>query len=104
MDIILKPGDVFLTRGKGFISKAIRFFTRSIGESRTKVNHVGIVIEEGTLKTAVVVEALSMVRRHRLWDKYGPPAKDAVAVYRAKNLSQEEIKTIVLYPSFSSNP
>jgi hypothetical protein len=95
MDIILKPCDVFLTRGNGFISKAIRFFTRSIGESRTKVNHVGIVVEDGTVKTAVVVEALSMVKRHRLWDKYGTPAKDAVAVYRANNLNSEEIKTIV---------
>jgi len=95
LKIILEPGDVFLTRGKGLISKAIRFFTRSIGESRTKVSHVGIVVEEGTLKTAVVVEALSMVKRHCLWEKYGPPAKDDVAVYRAKNLTSEEIKTII---------
>jgi hypothetical protein len=73
----------------------IRFFTRSIGESRTKVNHVGIVVEGGSLKTAVVVEALVKVRRHRLWEEYGPPSRDEVAVYRAKHLTDEEIDTIV---------
>jgi hypothetical protein len=95
MAINLLPADVFLTRGHGFISKAIRFFTRKIGESRTKVNHVGVVVEEGTIQTAVVVEALSKVKRHRLWKRYGPPCKDQVAVYRAKNLSEEDVKKIV---------
>jgi hypothetical protein len=37
MDILLEPGDIFLSRGSGFLSKAIRYFTRSIGEKRTKV-------------------------------------------------------------------
>jgi hypothetical protein len=95
MDVILKPGDVFLTRGKDFLSRAIRFFTRTIGEKRTKVNHVGIVVEEGTLRNAVVIEALSKVKRHRLWDRYGPPRKDSVAAYRAMNLTKEEIGIIV---------
>lgn len=95
MKIILKPGDIFLTRGKSFLSKAIRFFTRSIGESRTKINHVGLLVENGILQTAVVVEASTAVKRHSLWSRYGPPAKDDVAVYRAKNLSDEEVKIIV---------
>jgi len=95
MDIMLKPGDVFLTRGNAFISKAIRFFTRGIGERRTMVNHVGLVVEEGDLRTAMVVEALSRVKRHKLWSRYGPPKKDLVAVYRAVNLTEDEAKTIV---------
>jgi len=95
MDILLKRGDIFLTKGKGPISWGIRFFTRSIGERRTKVNHVGVVVEEGTLQTAVVVEASAKVKRHRLWKRYGPPAKDDVAVYRPKNLNDEQIVTIV---------
>ena len=94
-DGTLQPGDVFLTRGNSFISKAIRFFTRGIGEKRTKVNHVGLVVEEGDLRTATVVEALSKVTEHKLWDQYGPPKQDAVAVYRATNLTPEEIQTIV---------
>lgn len=95
MDVIIKAGDVFLTRGKGFLSRAIHFFTRAIGEKRTKVNHVGIVVKEGTLENAIVVEALSKVKRHRLWDRYGPPKQDSVTVYRAINLGKEEIGIIV---------
>jgi hypothetical protein len=95
MSIELERGDVFLTRGNSFISRAIRFFTRGIGEKRTKVNHVGLVVEAGELETAVVVEALSRVTRHRLFEQYGPPKTDSVAVYRATNLTADEINIIV---------
>jgi len=54
MEVLLKPGDIFFTRGPGLFSRAIRFFTRSIGEKRSKVNHVGVVVEEGGIQTAVV--------------------------------------------------
>jgi len=67
MGILLESGDLFLTRGFGFISKAIRFITRSIGEKRTKVNHVGLVVQRGNFKTVIGVEALSKVMRHKLW-------------------------------------
>ncbi len=95
MSIILKPGDIFLTRGTSLLSFLIRVFTRSFGERRSKVNHVGIVVQEGTLRNAVVVEALIKVRRHRLWHRYGPPKKDHVAIYRPTNLEPEEINIIV---------
>jgi len=95
MGILLEPGDIFLTRGYGLISKAIRFFTRSIGEKRTKVNHVGLVVQRGDMKTAIVVEALYMVMHHKLWSQYGSPKKDFVAVYRATNLTAEQVKDIV---------
>jgi len=67
MNIFLEPGDIFLTRGCDLISRAIRFFTKSIGEKRTKVNHVGLVVQRGNIKTAIVVEAQSKVVRHKLW-------------------------------------
>jgi hypothetical protein len=95
MSVVLEPGDVFLTHGKGFISRAIRFFTRGIGEKRTKVNHVGLIVQSGDLQNAIVVEALTRVKRHRLWSQYGPPKKDSVAVYRASNLTQDEVDKIV---------
>ena len=95
MGILLEPGDIFLTRGCSLISKAIRFFTRSIGEKRTKVNHVGLVVQRGKFKTAIVVEALYKVMRHKLWSQYGSPRKDCVAVYRATNLTEEQIKAVV---------
>ncbi len=90
----LQPGDIFLTRGTGFVSKAIRFFTRRVGESRTKVNHVGIVVQGGPLETAVVVEALRRVERHRLIDEYGG-TKHEVAVYRPTRVSPADIDRIV---------
>lgn len=97
METVIKPGDIFLTRGTSLISRLIRFFSRSIGESRTAVNHVGLVVSEGSLKSCVVVEALSRVKRHKLWARYGPPDDDKVAVFRPVNLTAEEIKKIVAY-------
>ena len=94
---VLKPGDIFLTRGTSFISRAIRVFTRTFGESRTKINHVGLVVAQGTAAQAQVVEALWRVVRRRLWDGYGPPSKDEVAVYRPINLTDEELAAIVAY-------
>jgi hypothetical protein len=94
MSAELEPADIFFTRGKGFISKAIRFFTRGIGEKRTKVNHVGIVVDGGPISRAVVIEALTKVKRHRLYAQYGG-GKTEVAVYRPTNLSAEDKAQIV---------
>jgi hypothetical protein len=68
------------------VVQGIRFCTRSIGEPRTRVNHVGIVVEAGTLQTARIVEALITVREHTLWSQYGPPCKDQVVIYRRAGL------------------
>ena len=95
MYVLLKPSDIFFTRGSGLLSRAIRFFTRSFGEKRSKVNHVGVVVEEGGIRTAVVVEALIKVRKHRLWKQYGSSKRQQVAVYRANNLNPEQIETII---------
>ena len=91
---VLQPGDIFLTRGRGFVSRAIRFFTRHIGESRTKVNHVGLVVQGGPIEQAVVVEALRNVERHCLIDEYGG-ADDQVAIYRPTKLSRAELQRVV---------
>ena len=91
----IKQADIFLTKGSGFISKAIRFFSGHIGESRTQVNHVGLVVEDGELETCFVVEALSKVQHHTLWAQYGPQCKDLVAIYRPLNLTNEEKQVIV---------
>jgi len=66
-----------------------------LGESRTKVNHVGIVVEGGAIEEAVVVEALSRVKRHRLVTRYGSNGKDEVAIYRPLNIPGEDIAAIV---------
>jgi len=90
----LLPGDIFLTRGTSLISRLIRFFTRSWGESRTSVNHVGIVVEGGSIDRAVVVEALRTVTRRRLADGYAGTGT-SVAVFRPINLTPQETNVIV---------
>lgn len=95
MENTFQPGDIFLTQGTGFLSKAIRLFSRTCGEDRTRVNHVGIIVTPGSVKTCRVIEALHVVRRHSLWKRYGPPKPDRVAVYRPVKLKPEEIDIIV---------
>lgn len=95
MDPILQPCDVFLTRGTSLVSRLIRIFTRSFGERRTLVNHVGVIVQQGAPQTAVGVEALSHVRRGTLWSRYGPRSSDLIAVYRPLNLSAAEQAAIV---------
>ncbi|MEA2023600.1 MAG: hypothetical protein U9N79_04835 [Actinomycetota bacterium] len=92
--VTLEPCDVFLTRGAGFVSRAIRVFTRRFGESRTKVNHVGIIVGEGTMVTAMAIEALVKVRKHPL-GRYARKLDTAVAVYRPINLTEGEETAIV---------
>ena len=95
MSITAEPADIFLTKGRGFISRGIRWFSQSIGEQRTQVNHVGIVVTPGTIHTAEVVEALSYVQKHPLWQAYGPPRNDDVSIYRPLNLDAAEKEQII---------
>lgn len=88
--IITKPGDHFYTRSSAFLGKAIRVCTRTLGEKRTLVNHVGTVVQGGPIDECVVVEAPVTVQKHRLWYRYGPPCTDKVAIYRYKNLTFEQ--------------
>jgi hypothetical protein len=91
---VLRKGDIFLTRGRGFVSRAIRFFSRRVGERRTKVNHVGLVVVDGSFHDAIVVEARRKVLRHRLGEAYGGKT-DEVAVYRPVRLSPDQIRRAV---------
>lgn len=91
-----RRGDIVLTRGDSFVSKAIRWFSRVSGESRTMVNHVAIVTADGDSATAEIVEALTTVKKRKL-KVYRRHPKTAVAVYRPLNVTPEQIDTIVDY-------
>ena len=93
--LMLEPGDVFATRGRSVVSRLIRFFTRSFGEKRTRVNHVGLVVVGGLLQDVVVVEALSRVRRHKLLSRYGKGGTSEVAVFRPLNLDEDQKRMLV---------
>lgn len=90
----LRSGDIFLSRNRRWLSRAIRFCTRRIGEPRSVVSHVGIVVEGGALESTVIVEALSQVKKRKLVEAYGQ-GKDDLAVYRPINLTEAEVKAVV---------
>lgn len=92
--VLLAPGDVVLTRSGGIVGRAIRLFTRRIGESRTKASHTGIIVEGGPLEAAIIIEALATVKRHRLWDRY-VGRNHQVAVFRPLNLSPDEMVKVL---------
>lgn len=92
-NVELLPCDVFLTKGSSFVSRAIRFFTRHFGESRTQVNHVGIMVGGGSLHSAIAVEALTKVKRHPL-GRYAKQQATGVAVYRPLNLTADEMAAV----------
>lgn len=93
-EVQLQPCDVFLTKGSGFVSRAIRFFTRRFGERRTQVNHVGMIVEPGSLHSAIAIEALTTVKRHPL-GRFAGQRSTGVAVYRPTNLTPGDVATIV---------
>jgi len=94
MSVRLEPGDVVLTRSGGPLGWAIRTFTRHFGESRTKVTHSAVVVAGGPLETTLIVEALSTVQRHALWDRYAGANKD-VSVFRPLQLDADQIVRVV---------
>lgn len=94
-DTILLPGDIVFTKGSSLLSKAIRFCTRTFGEPRTRVNHVGIVVTEARAKHAHIVEALTSVVEHPLWDY--AEVGDRVSVYRCTELTENQRKMLAIY-------
>lgn len=95
MDLQLEPADIFLSRSRGIGSWLIRFFTRSIGESRSEVSHVGIVVEGGPLEKVMIVESRGRTRRRLFFRRYGRKRNYDVALYRPLHLSSEERAIIV---------
>lgn len=94
MDIELRPADIVLVRGDSLGSRLIRFFTRSHGEPRSCVNHVGVIVVSGSAATAELIESVSpKVRQSRFARYLG--SREEVAVARPLNLSDHERDTIV---------
>lgn len=80
----LKPGDIIFVRSRSIVAPLIRLFTRNSGERRTRVNHVGIVIDKFTF-----VEAVGTGVAHRRFDE--PRWRDCdVAIYSNPWLSKFE--------------
>lgn len=91
----LEPGDIFLTRGTGFISSAIRFFSRTGGESRTEVNHAGLVCSYGTNQSAYIVEANRVVQKN-IMGRYRNNKNTDIAIFRPVDRDEYILETIAL--------
>lgn len=80
-------GDVFLTRSFTLIGRLVRFFERSKDESKSIVNHTGIIVEDG--EDPHIIEALITVKHRPLSEGYGGKPID-VWVFRNVFLKDEE--------------
>ena len=80
-----QPGDLVFTRGPGLFSALIRWASRSFGEAKTAVNHVGVITRGGSLRQAELAEARWHYKVHNLFKAYANSGH-RVAIYRAKNI------------------
>lgn len=87
---VVQPGDWFGTKSSSRLSKLIRFFTRSVGESRTHLSHVGVFIESGRLSTALAVEALGrgVVVRNPIQPRQ-KSGKEHIVVFRKADIDYD---------------
>lgn len=86
---VLMVGDLMFTRGRSFMSRLIRYFSRRVGEPRSIVNHVGVVTTggeiDGSPARAWVTEAgVTVTTNHVL------PRDSEVAVFRNMRLSSAQ--------------
>ena len=81
----LVPGDIVLVRSQGVFAWLIRQFTRAAGENRTKVNHVGIMVDKDH-----VVEALQTTVKQGLGARFAGNRRFQIAIYRWKGLTDQE--------------
>ncbi len=88
------PCDIILTSDDTWLSKVIQFFERAPDEPKALVSHVGAIISGGPEAEAIIVEALSHVRRHRLWDEYGG-RKTRVGAFRPLDLTRDQRARII---------
>jgi hypothetical protein len=91
---MLKPCDIMFTSSPTWLSKAIRFCTRSIGEPKSVASHVGMVVAAGIDMAATIVEAQSTTNRHTLQESYGNKA-DSICVCRPINIDVYQKHQIV---------
>ena len=82
----LDTGDIVFVSSPTLFGRLIRFFTRIRGESRTKVNHVGMIVKFGLGETArpMIVEAQARVRCHDFQRAYfmGKGDRNGLVIYR----------------------
>ena len=90
----VEPCDIFFTRGYGFFSELIRIDESTWDDSKAVINHVGMVVNKGSLFTADAVEALAHVEKHTIYSQYHDH-KDKIAIFRPIGLSLDDSQKII---------
>jgi hypothetical protein len=95
--IKLIRGDIFFVRSNSRVKGIFRYFSRLILKKQEEVDYIGLVVTDSKIRTARVVVDVGYfgLKLCQLWAVYGPPNRDFIAIYRAKNLSQEALDKIV---------
>jgi len=84
-----QPGDIVCFGDRSWLSRAIKWFTRSRGEPPTKCSHVGLMYD-----SEMVCEALRKVRIHPILTRLEESGWRQV--YRATGLTKVQRKAIML--------
>ena len=92
-DFIWHPCDIVGSKGSGFFSKSIRWFTQGWKEDPTEVSHVAHCVAGGTDETAQLHDALGTHWRGTPLGIYG--GNGPIAVYRPLTMTSEQ-KDIVI--------
>jgi hypothetical protein len=96
MKPILKPCDICLIRDDGVRNRTLRLVGKLRSSEQALVNIVSLVISEGDISSARIIEAVSRfkVKIHTLSATY-LSKRFSVAIYRAPNLLPDELERIV---------
>lgn len=85
------PGDIVLTRNPAWKARLIRYGTQRRGESKTIVNHAGLIVDNrGTM-----IEALATVKKHNIVLAYEANSnRSQVAIFRPRNATPQILAAI----------
>lgn len=92
--MLIKKGDIVVFHGTALISRLVRFFSTTSGEHTTRVNHVAVAVTDDDIHKVEIVEALTHVKRHELWNQY-MDGSTRVAIFRPRFLTKSQSQAVV---------
>lgn len=87
--------DIVCTRGYSLVSRVIRVGQLHPNDTKSVVNHVGMIIDDGPLNKVHIIEARATVLNHSLYNAYHGK-QDKLTVFRPIGLSEDEKSKIVM--------
>jgi hypothetical protein len=92
----LRKGDIGLSKSNSWLGRRIRRYETTPGESATRFNHAFVVVRDGTLLSAEIVEALGQgVVCHKMRKAYYGQS-DKVMIYRDNSITDAQRDMVCL--------